>query len=307
VVGEGSMPRAPEAEVEAEVVACGTASGNRGELDAEDSAEVEWAAATARRGKAATDSRRGVLFFEESTSGWGGERGGGGGGDEEGIIHRQRRVGKVVINGNVEIGAPVIWTWVSQGGLGLVDRGTVGRWAVDPQTVWVVPSRGQQHPAGLFGVLLLAARCRTLQRASGQTARQVRVGTWVRRVEWHSADKNTYTVPATYRQALNRIAYSKRQYTQKPTLRSHGVHPSTDCSASPERHHFVPLPSNRHPSSPVPAPVTSKCPGNGGDGDGDGDGDDGAGSLIGVMGARGPRYRAQLACQGWFWEAVPGD
>lgn len=86
VVGEGSMPRAPEAEVEAEVVACGTASGNRGELDAEDSADVEWAA-MARRGKAAMDSRRGVLFFEEPTSDWGGERGGGGGGDEEGILH----------------------------------------------------------------------------------------------------------------------------------------------------------------------------------------------------------------------------
>lgn len=87
VVGEGSMPRAPEAAVEAEVVACGTASGNRGELDAEDSAEVE-VAAMARRGKAAMDSRRGVLFFEEPTSDWGGDRGGGGGGgDEEGIIH----------------------------------------------------------------------------------------------------------------------------------------------------------------------------------------------------------------------------
>lgn len=63
VVGEGRMPRAPEAEVEAEVVACGTGSGNRGELDAEDSAEVEWAA-MARRGKATMDSGRGVLFFE---------------------------------------------------------------------------------------------------------------------------------------------------------------------------------------------------------------------------------------------------
>lgn len=86
VVGEGSMPRAPEAEAEAEVVACGTASGNRGELEAEDSAEVE-CAAMARRWKAAMDSRRGVLFFEDPTSDWGGERGGGGGGDEEGIVH----------------------------------------------------------------------------------------------------------------------------------------------------------------------------------------------------------------------------
>lgn len=87
MVGEGTVPRAPEAEVAAGVVACGTASGNRGEFEAEESAEVDWAA-MARRGKAAMDSRRGVLFFEEPTSDWGGERGGGpGGGDEEGIIH----------------------------------------------------------------------------------------------------------------------------------------------------------------------------------------------------------------------------
>lgn len=191
MVGEGGMPRAPEAEVEAEVVACGTASGNRGELEAEDSAEAEWAA-MARRGKAEMDSRRGVLFFEEPTSDWGGERGGGaGGGDEEGIIPRRRRVGKVVINGNVEIGAPVIWTWVPKVGLGWW---TVGRVGGGPRTVWVVPSRGQ-HPAGLLGALpaaLCSARC-TLQWAGRMQAGTGGVPGYAGH-SWHSADKNLYTV-----------------------------------------------------------------------------------------------------------------
>lgn len=63
----------------------------------------------------------------------------------------------MVINGNVEIGAPVIWTWVSRGGLGLVERELCG---------WCRPevSSIQQD---FFGVLLLAAR-RTLQRQSGR-------------------------------------------------------------------------------------------------------------------------------------------
>lgn len=68
-----------------------------------------------------------------------------------------------------------------------MDRGTVGGGTVN--CVSGCRPEVSKHPAGLFGVLLLAARC-TRSAAGGQ----VQVGTQVRWARWHSARKTTYTV-----------------------------------------------------------------------------------------------------------------